>query len=157
MPGHRVKRGGPPNGLYKPYEKGHSLSVIHGAGTPRLVDPVAETFLEELRESQPDYLGDPSFKWALWGWAQAEARSLLFDTWMSRLPEEERYHATGAQRPPIDRAADLSAQAMAHRSRLGLDPVSRVKIGKALSSKGVDLAKLAEMAQRNGWNAGGEG
>lgn len=156
MPGHRAKRLGvakPPNGSRPQFAPGNAVGTVHGASTARLADPVAVAFVADLREVQPGYLDDRSFDWAVGHWARAEARSLLFDAWLERLSEEERYSASGAQSPPIDRARELGEAAARARARLGLDPVSRVKIGKALTSAGVDLAKLAAAeAGESGWD-----
>ena len=154
MPGHRAKRLGvakPPNGSRPQFAPGNAVGTVHGAGAPRLRDPVALAIVAEMRLVQPAYLSDASFDRAVDAWGQAEARLLLFSVWMDQLDEEDRYTAKGDQRPPVLIWRELDAHAALHRARLGLDPVSRVKIGKALTSAGVDLAKLAAAEAGDGW------
>ena len=143
----------PPNGSRPQFAPGNAVGTIHGAGAPRLRDPVALAIIGEMRDVQPAYLSDRSFDRAVDAWGQAEARLLLFSVWMDTLEEIDRYTAKGDQRPPVLIWRELDAHAALHRGRLGLDPVSRVKIGKALTSAGVDLAKLAaQEAGQSGWD-----
>lgn len=127
------------------FEPGNTVALVHGVHSDGAVAPVAEAFLRDLGSCQPDYLADRSFAMALNAWAKAEAQLLLYETWMDSLPEDRRYTAVGAQSPAIATWSRMSELAARHRARLGLDPVSRVRIGKALTSAGVDIARLAMM------------
>ena len=148
---------GPAGGPRPAFQPGHEVNLTHGTD-PRgrrvaeRLSPVAGVITASLLEMPqcPDWLKDPSFAYAISGWANAEARLLLYETWMDAQSDEVKYLATGAQEPLISRWTRLSELAARHRGRLGLDPVSRVRIGKALTSAGVDIAKLAAMEYGRG-------
>ena len=153
--GHWKKRAGlaePGNGSWQQFQPGSEVRLTHGtdrrgARVAERLSPVAQVVTSELlgMPQCPDWLKDPSFTYSIAGWANAEARLLLYETWMDAQSDEVKYLATGAQEPLISRWTRLSELAARHRGRLGLDPVSRVRIGKALTSAGVDIAKLAAM------------
>jgi hypothetical protein len=150
VPGHKAKRMGlakPPNGSRPQFQPGHELSLVHGLRSPSRTQQVADVIVSELTglPQCPEWLHDPSFAPAVRGWGNAEARLVMYEQWMDDQPDEVKYLATGAQEPLISRWTRLSELAARHRGRLGLDPVSRVRIGKALSSRGLDLAKMAAM------------
>ena len=150
MPGHKLKRAGlakPGNGSWQQFAPGHELSLVHGLRSPSRTTQVADVIVSDLMGMPqcPEWLHDPSFSHAVRGWANSEARLLMYETWMDDQPDEVKYLATGAQEPLISRWTRLSELAARHRGRLGMDPVSRVRIGKALTSAGVDIAKLAAM------------
>jgi hypothetical protein len=150
MPGHKLKRQGlakPGNGSWQQFQPGNEVNLAHGLRSPSRTAQVADVIVRELAEMPecPEWLRDPSFAHAIRGWGNAEARLLMYESWMDAQPDEMKYLATGAQEPLISRWTRLSELAARHRGRLGLDPVSRVRIGKALTSAGVDIAKLAAM------------
>lgn len=160
MPGHKAKRMGlakPPNGSWQQFQPGSEVRLTHGtdprgARVAERLTPVADVITANLlaMPACPEWLKDPSFTYARSGWANAEARLLLYEAWMDQQDDDMKYLATGAQEPLISRWTRLSELAARHRGRLGLDPVSRVRIGKALTSAGVDIAKLAAMEYGRG-------
>jgi hypothetical protein len=150
MPGHKLKRQGlarPGNGSWQQFPPGHEINLAHGTRSLSRTDQVADVIIADLLDmpALPEFMKDPTYKFALRGWARAEARVIMYVTWMDRLTDDEVNNATGAQQAPVLKAAMLEDAALRHRGKLGLDPVSRVKIGKALSSRGLDLAKMAAM------------
>lgn len=130
--------------MWDRFAGGNTASVVHGAHSARFTTPVAEVLVAEML-AEPDvaYLRARSFLPAVRAWAMAEAQVLLYETWMLALPEAERYTAVGAQSPPIDTWGRLSKHAAGLRKPLGLDPVSRARIGQSLASQAVDIAALA--------------
>lgn len=150
MPGRPRHRVGPPavkggNGSWDQFAPGNSAALVHGVRSEAVFSPVAEAIASEACASAPEYLSDASFRFALRSWAEAEAQLLLYESWMDQLPQNARYTARGAQAPPVDQWRKLSAHAANLRKPLGLDPVSRVRIGQSLASQNVDLARLAMM------------
>jgi hypothetical protein len=133
------------NGSWDQFGDGNSAALVHGVRSEAVFSPVAEAIAGETLGSAPEYLGDVSFRFALRSWAEAEAQLLLYESWMEQLPQGARYTARGAQAPPVDLWRKLSAHAANLRKPLGLDPVSRVRIGQSLASQNVDLARLAMM------------
>ena len=132
-------------GQRPPFQPGHELSVTHGAYSPRIVDPIAKDLVDMmLEDSTLDYLKKPAFRPALWAWARAEAQAQLMTEYLSKAAE-----ATG------DGVGDLNAEhvrsgylllhraearADRSRARLGLDPLSRARLGKDVAAGAVDAA-----------------
>jgi hypothetical protein len=148
VPGHKNRRLGlhtPGNGMWDNFADGNSVALVHGAKSPRTYDPVADAILAEIQAhpESPEYLSRPLFAHSLRGWAVAEAKLLLIEQYMEQIGVEAVMTAVGAQSPVIMHWKQLSEHAARLRARNGLDPVSFVKIGKALTSAGVDLARLA--------------
>ena len=132
--------------------------MTHGSYSPAKREPVAEALKADLAEVAPRYLDDGSFRWSIDAWAKAEAMLVMFEAWMDGLSDKQRFTATGAQAPAVATWNRLAEGAARARSRLGLDPASRVKIGQALAATGVDLASLAaKMADAEGWDDGASG
>ena len=112
----------------------------------KVYTPVAETVLAELLtdSSCPEYLKSPPMRWALRGWAVAEAKCVLLSEYVESLPFDQQVNAKKqGQTAPVEIWVKLEKHAANQRARLGLDPVSKVRIGKALTSTGLDLAQLA--------------
>jgi hypothetical protein len=78
-PGH----GGPARGYrWEPFKVGNEVRLRHGARSERRVDPVAAELVEALLADRPDLAAYPE---AVWGWARAEARCLLFAHWHAQV------------------------------------------------------------------------
>jgi hypothetical protein len=139
----------------RPFWPGNDLAEQHGAYSPKRVDPLAAELVAQVLEqaakpgSRTAYLLDVSYRPALWAWGQAEARVTCF---AGKLLEH------GDECPGCKRcdAWDLAmrrwqATATTHRQRLGLDPLSRAKLGKDISSAAgsVQLTQLfAQLAEQ---------
>jgi hypothetical protein len=126
--------------------EGNELSVVHGAATEKVYTPIAEVITTDLLTDVtcPDYLKAPVMRYAIRGWAVAEAKCLLVEEWLESLSTEEQFVARKqGQSAPMEIWVKLEKHAANMRARLGLDPVSKVRIGKALTSTGLDLAQLA--------------
>lgn len=140
---HRPARGY----TWPPFAAGHTLTLRHGAFSPRSVEPLAAELIEGTI-AEGGYLAEPDYRPAVEAWARAEARCILLDAW---LQEHGLLDAKGRPHPAAEYAGRLERLAAEHRSRLGLDPRSRAALGKDVSSTGVDLARLmAAHADRDG-------
>ena len=125
--GHWKKRAGlaePGNGSWQQFQPGSEVRLTHGtdrrgARVAERLSPVAQVVTAELlgMPQCPDWLKDPSFTYSIAGWANAEARLLLYETWMDAQSDEVKYLATGAQEPLISRWTRLSELAARHRGR----------------------------------------
>ena len=86
------------------------------------------------------------FRWmdcdmpAVWAWVRCEARCELLTEWLgakgSDLDGDENV------RPAADLLNRLTKQAESMRSKLGLDPLSRARLGRDAAAGAVDLARL---------------
>jgi hypothetical protein len=77
-------RGGPAKGRgagskYEPFQPGHTLSLRHGAYSPRVVEPLARRLLGEFAEAKPVWIEQVDTA-ALTAWARAEARCEVLRT-----------------------------------------------------------------------------
>jgi hypothetical protein len=128
-----------------PFEPGNRAALKHGAWSGRLVDPRAAEMVQALlelantAESPVAYLGDVSYGSAVRAWARCEARLTLLDEYIAThgdLDDE------GNPRPASSLMNALEARAEALRSRLGLDPLSRARLGRDIAAGQVDVARL---------------
>lgn len=143
------------DGQRPPFQPGHELSILHGATSPRKVDPLARELVEQvLADEQAAHVRAPVYRYALWAWARAEAQCQLLTEFLARRGEEagDGVGDLGAVRV---RSAYLllhraEARATTQRTRLGLDPLSRARLGKDIASGQLDTARLmAELEQRD--------
>src|SRR5204862_4660396 len=116
----------------------NSLAEKHGAFSPRRVDPVAAALVEQVIELVP-YLGDPSYEPAVWAWGRAEARVQVLAAW---LDENGPLDEAGDPRPALAALLQFERLASNHRTRLGLDPLSRAQLGRDVAAQHLDLARL---------------
>lgn len=127
---------------WEPFKPGHTLSMRHGAYSPRRVDPVAAELVEYAVEVAP-YLADPGYALALHAWADAEARAQLLRAYVD---EHGLLDEKGRPRPCVGDLHRFERRAAEARTRLGLDPLSRAKLGKDVTGAQVDLARLMAQA-----------
>lgn len=137
FPGQRPPRNGPP---------GNELALKHGAYSPRKVDPLATEMVALVD-------GDESISWlsaadrpALWAWARAEAQVQLLSEYLERAGQASE-DGVGDLDDDRVRAAYLllhraEARALSGRARLGLDPLSRARLGRDVAAARVDMARL---------------
>jgi hypothetical protein len=130
-------------GQRPPFPPGHELSVTHGAYSPRKVDPLATDLVERLLDdADVTYLKSPAFRPAVWAWARAEAQVQLLTEYL----EERGKGGVGDLANERVRAAYLllhraEARADRSRARLGLDPLSRSRLGKDIAQgRAADMA-----------------
>lgn len=125
------------------FKPGHELSTTHGAYSPRKVEPVAQELLDAvLTDEAVRYLHLPAYRPALVAWAQAEARVILIEQWVSGMSMAKAAASTRGATSPLELLRKWEATASTHRARLGLDPLSRARLGKDMSSMAVDAAKI---------------
>jgi hypothetical protein len=116
----------------------------HGAFMQRRVDPVAQALVEQVVELVP-YLADPSYAAAIWAWARAEARVQVLASW---LDENGPLDEGGDPRPALAALLQFERLAANHRTRLGLDPLSRAQLGRDVAAQHLDLARIYESMEQ---------
>jgi hypothetical protein len=95
------------------FTKDNEMAVRHGATVDRIVDPVAEQFVEGLLERRPDLVKFPE---ALHAWGRAEARCLLLESWFV---EHGLLDANGKPTASESLLSSSERLAMQLRERLG--------------------------------------
>ena len=144
---------GPARGYsWPPFEAGNSASLAHGARSPRKVAALAEQIESQARasESWPKWLDDPSYEPAVRSWAWAESVCQLLREYLAELDvgamlterasedvDEQRTKGRTRRRTSAQRhhsALEMSRRwesiAAGRRKDIGLDPISRAKLGR---------------------------
>ena len=116
-----------PGDTRPPFEPGHTLSLRHGARSPRMLGPIAERLMAELVEAAP-WCQRPAFTAEARSWAWAEARCVVLREWTDQhgLLSDEALLAAGE----LARAETRAASA---RDRLGLNPMSMARLMATIS------------------------
>ena len=123
---------------WAPFAPGHEVNTRHGAYSPRKVDPLATEIIEATR---------PGVTWwrdadepAIQAWGRVEARIQLMSEWLAEHGGD--LTAEGSVRPAAAELTRLEVRAESMRSRLGLDPTSRARLGRDVAAQSLDLARL---------------
>lgn len=157
---------GPARGYsWPPFERGNQVAHRSGAHSPTKVGPLAVEIEQRARASAgwPPYLDGPEYAVAVTAWARAEAvaellwRHLAEQDVAAALAEVEvedveetsgkgrsRRRSTARRtKAALDWFQRAERSAALHRQRLGLDPLSRARLGKDVATSAVQ----AGMAQ----------
>lgn len=132
---------------WPPFQPGHTLSVRHGAYSPRRVDPLAAEIVQGLLgDTSTAYLQAPRYRLALWALGRAEAQVQLLSEWLGEHAEEAG-DGVGDLSDEATRSAYLllhraESRADRSRARLGLDPLSAARLGRDVVAASVDVARL---------------
>jgi len=132
---------------WAPFTEGNTLTLRHGAWSPRTVDPLVAQLVDDTLDlaghpgSSTAYLSEPSYRPALNAWAIAEVRAGLF---ASVLAEHDNGECPGCDTCKAwdDGLHRWSTSAANHRQRLGLDPLSRARLGRDVAAATLDVAAL---------------
>lgn len=138
-----------------PFEPGNEMAAKHGAYSPRKVDPLAGAFVDAvLADGGARHAHAQVYRPALWAWARAEAQVQLLTEYLA-VAGEAAGEGVGDLESERVRAAYLllhraEARALSGRARLGLDPLSRARLGKDVAAGQLDTARLmAELERRD--------
>lgn len=146
-------------GQRPPFTPGNEVAATHGVYSPRKVDPLATELVDRiLADPTLAYLQSPAFRPALWAWARAEAKVQLLEDYLAARLDEKGM-------PDLDDARTVSAyrelhraetRAQTQRGRLGLDPLSRARLGRDVAlGERASLDAAAVMAQLRELEQGG--
>lgn len=174
---------GPARGYSWPaFEPGHTKALRHGARSERKVAPLAEEIELAARNdpSWPSYLDSAEYAAAVSAWARAEAVVSLLWTWLSEHAEqgvEELLAETSSEQSDetrvkgrtrrvstgrrvasvLEQLRKWETAAANHRARLGLDPLSRARLGRDVAIGSAVAGQLdrlrdtgAELVERYG-------
>jgi hypothetical protein len=138
-----------------PFPPGHELSTHHGAYSPRKVEPLARELVDAvLADPAAAHAHAPAYRYALWAWARAEAQVQLLTEYVIKRGEEAGNGVGDLEQDRVRSAYLLlhraEARATTQRTRLGLDPLSRARLGKDVAAGQLDAARLfAELERRD--------
>lgn len=152
-PAHHPGSGPPRRYAWAPFAPGNSAAERHGAHYPKKVDPLTRELVEYLTTLMAEpgspiaYLGDATYGHAVWAWGRAEARIQLVVEWLMDQDPPGPLDRDGNVRPAATYLDRLEKRAENLRATLGLDPLSRAKLGRDAAAAQVDIAQLfARMA-----------
>lgn len=131
-------------GQRPPFAPGHELSMKHGAYSERRLAPVVADLVEQrLADPSTAYLRQSAYRTGLEAWARAEGRVLLLDAWLQRhIEETDGCVGCDACEPKAAQLLKFEKNAATQRGRLGLDPLSRARLGRDVAAAHVDMARL---------------
>jgi hypothetical protein len=134
-------------GQRPPFQPGNDLAVTHGAYAQRKVAPLAAQLIESvMADDQVSYLHLPSYRPALAAWAAAEAKVILIEAWVDGMTIESAAESKQGQTSPLELLRKWDATCQTHRARLGMDPLSRARLGRDVAATQVDaVAALTRM------------
>jgi len=120
------------------FEQDNTLGLRHGAYSSRVVEPVAARLVAELEASAPEWI-ETVDRAAVDAWARAESQVEVVDRWLTEHggPVDDK----GKVRPAADLLVRLERRAADARTRLGLDPLARARLGRDTASARLDLAR----------------
>jgi len=135
---------------WPPFEPGNEAALTHGATSPRYIEPRAAEIAEAIlsAEDMAD-LTSPRYRLDVLALARAEAQIERLDKWLGSevgdLSDTRRLAAYGL----LDKAERRAAGC---RTRLGMSPLARARLGRDHAAAGLDaaqlLTKLREAAER---------
>lgn len=135
-PGH----GGPARGYkWEPALPGNFKAKKHGAYSDRVITPLAAEINNAVCLARPD-LQAPEMQPAVMAYARTEAQLEILTAYVDQhgAINEETGEPTAAEKHRLR----IDTQAANHRARLGLDPLSKARLGKDIASTQVDLVAL---------------
>ena len=163
---------------HPPFGAGNQVAAVHGAHSERRVAPLAAEIERGARAlpSWPDYLDEPTYAPAVAAWCRAEAIVELLWRWLGEqdpldalastsesTTDVEEFRGGSRSRTKGRRVESVLAQlarweatAARHRQRLGLDPLSRARLGRDHAAARVDVVEvLTRMAEQRDQDATG--
>jgi hypothetical protein len=147
LPVHRAAAERAERYIWEPFQPGNALSIRHGAGSERVVAPLANELASWLVAEYPD-LREGRYAFAVSAWARAEARAALLSLYL----DEQGILAAGEPRERL--LAALRAEerrASEERKNLGLNPAAHAQLERqrAEAVKGVaDLDGIRAAGRR---------
>lgn len=128
---------------------GNTIALKHGAYSPRVVLPLAQELVDQVLKQATDpasatsYLADVTYRPALWDWAVARARVERLHTALVQHGDCHGCKSCGRWDAELDR---WMTRAASLAQRLGLDPLSRARLGRDVvaAQTQVAMARLQE-------------
>jgi hypothetical protein len=122
---------GPARGYtWAPFTAGHTVSLKHGAHSPRVVGPLAEQLEAGLNERAP-WASAEAFAPTRAAWAWAEAQSAVLRSFLDEHGVLDEDHQP---RPAVDLLGRVESRAERLRTELGLTPMALAKLLSSLSN-----------------------
>ncbi|PKW25408.1 hypothetical protein [Phycicoccus duodecadis] len=145
-----------------PFAPGNTMSLRHGVYSPRRIGERAQTVVDQLLEQAGvGYLAAPEYRASVWRYAQRQARAdLMHDRLLEHSESCEEVAGCETCESLERRWREFDTAAAKASERLGLDPLSRARLGKDVAQgRQADAAAIMAELHRQELerNAGGEG
>jgi hypothetical protein len=125
-PGH----GGPRRGYsWPPLQPGHTLTLKHGATSPRVLQPVADQLAAGLAAVAP-WTSAATFAGVTASWSWAEAQAVVLRRYLDEVGQVD---AEGQPRPAAGMLERVETRLANLRAQLGLTPLALGKLLATLS------------------------
>jgi hypothetical protein len=112
---------------WETFQRGHFLSIRHGAYSQRVIAPLAEQLIEDLLVDAPD-LAAPRYRHAVSAWARAETRCALLTFWADQREIVDPEDGAEPRSRLLKELRSAESEAARMRSALGLDPTSHARL-----------------------------
>lgn len=141
---------------HEPFAPGNTVAVKHGAWSPRRVDPLAQELVDVLLADQSlGYLSAPAYRPAVYAWARAEVRVQLLEEHLGDSVGDLTDERTQSGYTLL---LKFHARAESGRKQLGLDPLSRARLGKDVAQgNAADAAAALTRMREDAERTAGEG
>lgn len=133
------------------FQPGHQLSVQTGAYSPAVVHALSQALVDQVLEqaavpgSPIAFLLDPTYRRVLYSYGDAAAREYCFSRRLAEHGECDGCKRCAAWDDGLRR---WQASVANHEKRLGIDPLSRARLGKDVAAAQVDMATLLSAERR---------
>lgn len=135
------------------FAEGNEVALKHGGYSAAVVTPRAREIASALAGTLPGYLTtDPAYAPAVEAYSVVLARIERVSAWLEQQAGEgiPEIDADGRVRGAMDLLLRLERQAADHRARLGLDPLSRARLGRDVTQAQASITQVlaARQAER---------
>ena len=130
-------------GQRPPFQKGHTLTLKHGAHSPRNIDPRRDEIVASLREVMP-HLNNEGYTPQLMRYGKTLAQLERLDEW---LDDHGLIGKGGSVKPATKLRLDLDKLALGQATALGLTPASHAKVLRDLGDAGKSQIDIAQAQQ----------
>lgn len=129
---------GPARGYsWEPFVAANFAAKRHGAYSERVITPLAAEIANAVCAARPD-LQAPEMQPAVLAYARTEAQLEVLTAYVDLhgAIDDNTGEPSGAEKYRLR----IDTQAANHRSRLGLDPLSKARLGKDIASTHLDMS-----------------
>ncbi len=127
------------------FEEGNTLSLVHGANSPRVIEAVARIVRDDVVAQAP-WIVEPIFSDALQRYCRAEARARLLSEHIFAVIEEKGAGKVAQRLWESAVASDNAASKAA--AEMGLTPLARARLAALTTGTAAGQASLEALAER---------
>jgi len=117
------------------FKEGNKAAVTHGANSPRLVDPLAQRYVDAMLadDDLPPMIRAPYFSEAVYGYCMARAKRDLIAAWCAGMSIQEAADSERGRTSPLELLRKWETTVDGKAKALGLTPAAWVRIHRDLA------------------------